>query len=105
MSTLFEPREPGVVAERYPSGFAGGPRRPSVSWIDGERKAVGPSLHGFESFDLRRRFADDPLAGEEATDLRERIDDYWERHRDRRGDDGALSEEERTRLRSLGYVN
>jgi len=105
VTALFEPREPGVVAERYPSGFAGGPRRPSVSWIDGERKAVGPTSHGFETFDLRRGFADDPLAGDDATDLRERIDDYWERHRDRRGDEGALSEAERTRLRSLGYVN
>lgn len=104
-ATLFEPDEYGVIAERYPSGMDGGPRRPSVSLIEGNRKALGPSAYGFELFDLGSDFSRDvALDGADAAELRQRIDVYWERHRDRREDDTPLSDEQRMRLRSLGYV-
>jgi len=105
-SPLYDPDEFGVIAERYPSGHAAGPRRAWISLIDGDRKATGPSTDKFHLLDLRGRGFDRPvpLDGDPGRDLRERIDSYWERHRDRRNDDAALTEEERARLRSLGYV-
>ena len=41
-----------------------------------------------------------------AQELADRIDAYWEQHRDRREDSGAtpLSEEQLRRLRALGYI-
>jgi len=105
LARLFEPDEHGIVAERYPSGFASGPQRAWVSRIEGERKGVGPSAHGFQLFDLGAGFGRDaPLGVAAASGLRERIDLYWESHRDRRQEQVALSDEERARLRSLGYV-
>ncbi len=105
LRALFEPDEYGVIAERYPSGMEGGPRRPAVSRIEGGLKGVGPSEYGFELFDLDLGFSRDvALEGRGAAELRERIDAYWSRHRDRREDEAPLSDEQRMRLRSLGYV-
>lgn len=108
LAPLFAGDAFGTLAERYPSGHAGGPLRPTVSLIDGEIKVVGPSPYESAAYDLAAGFdaerALDPAAPE-IRRLRARIDDYWERHRDRRAEIAGLGDDERERLRSLGYVN
>jgi hypothetical protein len=105
LAALLEPDEFGIVAERYPSGFGGGSRRAWVSRIEGERKGIGPSAGGFQLFDLGRDFSrDEPIETAAGAELRERIDTHWESHRDRRQEQAAITDEERSRLRSLGYV-
>ena len=65
--------------------------------IEGGVQAIGPSSYGFELIQLERSGV------VEAEELREKLDRYWEEHRDRRegADRPMLSKEE---LRSLGYV-
>lgn len=113
LNRLLHTDELGILSERYPSGHNRrvlGPdyARPWVSLIEGDLKGVGPSSVEWTLFDLsasgfeRELQVSDGPAGEE---LRARIDSFWERHRDRRALlEGALSEDELRRLRSLGYV-
>jgi len=104
-----------ALSERYPCGactreFGPDYARPWVSLIEGSVKAVGPSTYGLELYHLsesrfdRKTKYKDPTA---AQVLGERIDLYWETHRDRREGKGASSpsKDERDRLKSLGYVN
>lgn len=106
LAPLFAADAFGVVAERYPSGEAGGETRPWVSLIADGRKGVGPSAAGFALYDLAASFdRDEPLADAGTGGLRERVDAYWETHRDRREETASHDEDERKRLRSLGYVN
>ncbi|HET6277335.1 MAG TPA: sulfatase, partial [Candidatus Polarisedimenticolia bacterium] len=113
LNRLLETDEFGILSERYPSGHNRrvlGPdyARPWVSVIEGELKGVGPSSAEWTLLDVsasgfgREVPVTDGSRGEE---LRARIDSFWERYQDRRAQsDGALSEEELRRLRSLGYV-
>jgi hypothetical protein len=110
---LAEVDEFGVLSERYRlednSEVFGASNRSFVAFFEGNLKGVGPSQEGFELSDVgakgfsREAPADEPAA---ARRLRDRIDVYWRDHGDRR-DEGAsvpVSEEERKRLRALGYV-
>jgi hypothetical protein len=110
---LTRPDEYGLVSERYPSGDgrrrgAEDSRRPWVAMFENGRKAIGPSEHGFEVWDVDRLGFDRPLRVERTTShkLRSRIDLYWSANRDRR-EEAPLAAEPFSRteeLRALGYV-
>jgi hypothetical protein len=112
-SVLTHVDEYGVIAERYPSGSNGktvGPEyaRPWVALIEGRFKGVGPSTHNFQYFDIGESgfSADIPAPqGLFSDTLRARIDRYWARHRDSRGESDADREKNLERLRSLGYID
>ena len=102
VETLLTSSPQRLISERYPSGYnvrslGDDYGRAWVSMIEGGVQAIGPSSYGFELIQLERSGV------VEAEELREKLDRYWEEHRDRRegADRPMLSEEE---LRSLGYV-
>ena len=111
---IVRPDDFGVVAERYPSWYSvdilgEDYSRAWVSMIEQDAKVVGPTSFGLRTFNVGpRSFADkEVLPGSQAArDLAARIDEYWERHRDRR--EGSvntpMSDAERRRLRTLGYI-
>ena len=102
-----------VVSERYPSGhnarvLGKGHARPWVAIIEGGYKAVGPSSSGFALYDVETSGfdVDHPVnAPEIESSFREWVDLYWSESADRREFDGQLSEQERRRLRALGYID
>lgn len=112
---LEQPDQFGVISERYASSYNIehlGPEynRNWISLFEGTYKAVGPSVNGFELFDINssgfdhEEIAFDTTAGDH---LRQRIDDYWESTFDRREKDikfEPASQEELKRLRALGYI-
>jgi hypothetical protein len=113
LNRLLDTDDLGILAERYPSGhnrrvLGADYARPWVALIEGELKGVGPSPAEWALFDVSAFAAERvlPVAdGARGEELKAKIDSFWERYQDRRAlDDGALSEEELRRLRSLGYV-
>jgi arylsulfatase A-like enzyme len=116
VTALTLARSDVVISERYPSGsdlrtLGEGYGRPWVSLIEGGYKAVGPSPHELQLFDVETRgfWKEVPVSSSAiAVAFRERIDHHWRETRDRREPapgSKPLSEEELDRLRSLGYVN
>jgi arylsulfatase A-like enzyme len=105
-----------VVSERYGSlhnAQRAGPEYalPWISMIHDGTKIVGPPDERFEVLDVRTEgFAREipmPLPAN-ADSLRESLGEYWDRHRDRREEEGEdfhpSSDEEMEKLRALGYV-
>jgi hypothetical protein len=114
LDTLVELDDFGVIAERYPHSesvemFGKAYYRFWVSMFEDGLKAVGPSESGRQLFDIHTGGFDieTEISGSESP-LLDRIDAYWEEHRDRRVQrpaDKTLSDEEIKRLRALGYLN
>jgi arylsulfatase A-like enzyme len=107
--------EHGIITERYPSAhnIKNMGQEYNRSWIsvfEGQYKAVGPSVNGFELFDIESSGFDREEVVFDATSgahLKLRIDTYWETKFDRREKDiqfEPASEEELKRLRALGYI-
>jgi hypothetical protein len=116
VETLVRVDEYGIVSERYPSStnirsLGKEYALPWVSLVEGRYRAVGPSPVRSQMFEIRspsteREIADpDPeLMGP----FRDRIDTYWESHRDRREEDllqDSSTREELEVLKALGYVD
>jgi hypothetical protein len=113
LESLVRTDDFGVVAERYPyfatvQLFGKEDDRFWVSMFEEELKAVGPSQSGFQLFDVGvAGFDQEVEVFDNESPLFDRVDEYWEKYRDRRielPDKRTLSEEEIKRLRALGYI-
>jgi arylsulfatase A-like enzyme len=104
LAALRERDEIGSVSERYPRNYPSERGRTWVSIVDDGYQAVGPSADGLELVKLLSDGHDaDPAVTRRLAD---RVDRYWDAHRDRREEPvepETLDADERARLRALGY--
>lgn len=113
VAVLARVDEHGMISERYPSGHNANVlgeayERSWVSLIEGNRKAVGPSDHGLELYDIETAGFDREVPVSDSLGekmLGARVDGYWEEFRDTREEAlESLTDDEIRQLRALGYV-